>query len=337
MIARGFKPVAWVAAIGTAALGCYMLSLRVASERAELAGLERRIVNTQKSIRSLQTELDTRGRVTQLQQWNDEILALAPPSAGQFLDSQMMLARFEVQPAPGDRESGRRSDGRRRGSGPRPPPRRRRRRSAPSPRRAAGRSRDRAARQPERAAGAPSRGPAHAPRAAPARPQRPRRRDEGRQPRRGPAPPRPNRRPAPRRAAPPRTAQPPHTATRAAPCSTSAPSATSAPRPAPNGGEERATDGDARRSDRTARPARPTAAGNGADLSPADAGDVPVRGRHLRDRRPARPSCNCSPTGRAPRSRSTRCCRRAATSSTATGCRWRGPSTAGRSAFTPGR
>jgi hypothetical protein len=100
MIARGFKPVAWVAAIGTAALGCYMLSLRVASERAELTGLERRIVNTQKSIRSLQTELETRGRVTQLQQWNDEILALAPPSAGQFLDSQMMLARFEMGPTP---------------------------------------------------------------------------------------------------------------------------------------------------------------------------------------------------------------------------------------------
>jgi len=100
MIARGFKPVAWVAAIGAAALGCYMLSLRVASERAELTGLERKIVNTQKSIRSLQTELDTRGRVTQLQQWNDEILALAPPSAGQFLDSQMMLTQFYMQPSP---------------------------------------------------------------------------------------------------------------------------------------------------------------------------------------------------------------------------------------------
>ena len=36
MIARGFKPVAWVAAIGTAALACYMLSLQVAAERAEL-------------------------------------------------------------------------------------------------------------------------------------------------------------------------------------------------------------------------------------------------------------------------------------------------------------
>lgn len=100
MIARGFKPVAWVAAIGTAALGCYMLSLRVASERAELTGLERKIVNTQKAIRSLQTELETRGRVTQLQQWNDDILALTPPAAGQYLESQMMLARFEARPTP---------------------------------------------------------------------------------------------------------------------------------------------------------------------------------------------------------------------------------------------
>ena len=40
MIARGFKPGARVAAIGTAALGCYMLSLNVAAERAELAKLD---------------------------------------------------------------------------------------------------------------------------------------------------------------------------------------------------------------------------------------------------------------------------------------------------------
>ncbi len=53
MIAKGFKPVIWVAAIGSAALGCYMLSLRVAAERADLAGLERRIVATQQQIRAL--------------------------------------------------------------------------------------------------------------------------------------------------------------------------------------------------------------------------------------------------------------------------------------------
>ena len=96
MIVRGFKPVAWVAAVGTAALGCYMLSLQVAAERAELAGLERRIVATQQSIRSLQTELGTRGRLQQLEAWNADILALSAPAADQFLDSTVSLARFDA-------------------------------------------------------------------------------------------------------------------------------------------------------------------------------------------------------------------------------------------------
>src|SRR5688500_809672 len=97
MIARGFKPVAWVAAIGTAALCCYMLSLQVASERAELAALERRILNTRQDIRALQTELGTRGRLSQLEQWNAEVLALSAPVAGQFLESNISLARFDVR------------------------------------------------------------------------------------------------------------------------------------------------------------------------------------------------------------------------------------------------
>lgn len=97
MIARGFKPVAWVAAIGTAALGCYMLSLQVAAERADLAALERRIVSTQQDIRALQTELGTRGRLSQLEHWNAEVLALSAPVAGQFLESNLSLARFDVR------------------------------------------------------------------------------------------------------------------------------------------------------------------------------------------------------------------------------------------------
>jgi hypothetical protein len=94
MIARGFKPIGWVAAVGTAALGCYMLSLRVASERADLSNIERRIVATRQQIRSLQTELGTRGRLQQLEQWNDEVLALAAPVSGQYLHSSVQLARF---------------------------------------------------------------------------------------------------------------------------------------------------------------------------------------------------------------------------------------------------
>lgn len=96
MIARGFKPVVWVAAVGAAALGCYMLSLRVASERADLTSLQQRIVATQQQIRALQTEVGTRGRLAQLEQWNDEVLALAPPASGQFVQGAQ-LARFETR------------------------------------------------------------------------------------------------------------------------------------------------------------------------------------------------------------------------------------------------
>jgi hypothetical protein len=95
MIARGFKPVVWVAAVGTAALGCYMLSLRVAAERADLTGLQRRITATRQQIRALETEVGTRGRLAQLEQWNDQVLALAPPSSSQFVQGAQ-LARFET-------------------------------------------------------------------------------------------------------------------------------------------------------------------------------------------------------------------------------------------------
>ncbi len=94
MIARGFKSVIWVATVGSAALGCYMVSLRVATERNELAKVERQIIAAKRDIRSLQTELGTRGRMTQLEQWNAEVLALSAPSSAQFLKDEFTLARL---------------------------------------------------------------------------------------------------------------------------------------------------------------------------------------------------------------------------------------------------
>lgn len=101
MILRSFKSVGWVAGIGAAALGCYMLSLKVASERAELAAVESRIVVAQRAIRDLQTELGTRGRLQQLEHWNAEVLALSAPVAVQFVENELVLARFETQGASG--------------------------------------------------------------------------------------------------------------------------------------------------------------------------------------------------------------------------------------------
>lgn len=95
MMARCFKPVGWVAAVAGAALGCYMLSLNVAAERAELAKIERKIIATKQDIRALQTELGTRGRMAQLDRWNADVLALSSPLPAQFLDNAFTLARFE--------------------------------------------------------------------------------------------------------------------------------------------------------------------------------------------------------------------------------------------------
>jgi hypothetical protein len=95
MMARGFKPVGWVAGVAAAALGCYMLSLNVAAERAELAKIEWRIIMAKREIRSLQTELGTRGRLQQLESWNANVLALSAPTTNQFVESEVTLARFD--------------------------------------------------------------------------------------------------------------------------------------------------------------------------------------------------------------------------------------------------
>lgn len=95
MMARGFKPVGWVAGVAAAALACYMLSLNVAAERAELAKIEWRIVMAKRDIRTLQTELGTRGRLAQLENWNANVLALSAPTSDQFVDSEVTLARFD--------------------------------------------------------------------------------------------------------------------------------------------------------------------------------------------------------------------------------------------------
>jgi hypothetical protein len=92
MIARGFRSVGWVAGIAATALGCYMVNLKVASERAALEDVETRIVLAQRDIRLLQTEIGTRGRLEQLEKWNVKVLALSAPQANQFLEGSFQLA-----------------------------------------------------------------------------------------------------------------------------------------------------------------------------------------------------------------------------------------------------
>lgn len=89
---RGFREVGWVAAVAGTALGCYMVSLKVASERAALEQVQTDIVLAQRDIRVLQTEIGTRGRLEQLESWNVKVLALSAPEAHQFLEGEFQLA-----------------------------------------------------------------------------------------------------------------------------------------------------------------------------------------------------------------------------------------------------
>ncbi|MDQ3074494.1 MAG: hypothetical protein M3Q88_02620 [Pseudomonadota bacterium] len=92
MSAHGFKSVFMVGAIASAALGCYLVSLRVASERAALENVENKIVLAQRDIRLINTEIGTRGRLAQLERWNVKVIRLSAPSADQFVESSFQLA-----------------------------------------------------------------------------------------------------------------------------------------------------------------------------------------------------------------------------------------------------
>jgi hypothetical protein len=92
MSAHGFKSVFMAASVVGAALGCYLVSLNVASERAKLEDVEGEIVLAQRDIRVLQTEIGTRGRLAQLERWNARFIRLSAPSADQFVDGGFQLA-----------------------------------------------------------------------------------------------------------------------------------------------------------------------------------------------------------------------------------------------------
>ena len=92
MSARGFGSVIWVGAVASAALGFYLVSLRVASERAALEEVETEIAMAQRDIRLLQTEIGTRGRLAQLERWNVKFIRLSAPNAEQFVDGGFQLA-----------------------------------------------------------------------------------------------------------------------------------------------------------------------------------------------------------------------------------------------------
>ncbi len=82
-----------------AAVGCYTINLRVSGERAEVDALRKRLVADAREMRNLQAELRTRARFPELQRWNDNVLQMSAPAAGQFLRSPVELASYAAVPA----------------------------------------------------------------------------------------------------------------------------------------------------------------------------------------------------------------------------------------------
>jgi hypothetical protein len=94
MIARRLRPIGWVAGVAGAALSFYLVSLQVAAERTALEGAERRIEHTQREIRRLETEFSARASLRQLEEYNNEVLALAAPKVGQYVPSGVQLVAY---------------------------------------------------------------------------------------------------------------------------------------------------------------------------------------------------------------------------------------------------
>ena len=101
MITTRFREVVWTGGICAAALTFYMISQTVAAKRAELAGVERSITATQQQIRELRTEIDTRGGLAQIEQWNQNVYGLQAPGVEQFANNSVRLvAMTQPQGAP---------------------------------------------------------------------------------------------------------------------------------------------------------------------------------------------------------------------------------------------
>ncbi len=89
-----------IAAALASAIGCYTVSLRASSERAAVVAAHDRIARDQSEMRLLRAELRTRSRLPELQRWNEEVLALAPPRAEQLVANPVQLASYAAPKAP---------------------------------------------------------------------------------------------------------------------------------------------------------------------------------------------------------------------------------------------
>ncbi len=89
----------WVLLVALGALGAYLVSLSVATERNELMRVRAQIASARADIRYLETEFAARASMRQLEQWNAEDFRYSALSAEHYLDSERDLAHLDgVEP-----------------------------------------------------------------------------------------------------------------------------------------------------------------------------------------------------------------------------------------------
>lgn len=98
MVAYNLKGLGWGTAVFAMALGFYLVSLQVATERGRLEALDRDIARAERDIRMLETEFNARANFRQLERWNGDVLALTAPGTTQFVDGEAQLAALQVAP-----------------------------------------------------------------------------------------------------------------------------------------------------------------------------------------------------------------------------------------------
>lgn len=92
---KRLQSIFWVLLVTLGAIAVYLVSLRVASERTELARVERQILSAKREIRYLETEFGARASMRQLERWNSENFRFSTPTAAQYLDGERALASLD--------------------------------------------------------------------------------------------------------------------------------------------------------------------------------------------------------------------------------------------------
>ncbi|KFG91620.1 Membrane protein involved in colicin uptake [Sphingobium herbicidovorans NBRC 16415] len=96
---KRLQSLIWILLVALGALGAYLVSLKVATERNELMKVQAQIARARADIRYLETEFSARASMRQLERWNQHDFMYATPTTQQYLGGERALANLDgIQP-----------------------------------------------------------------------------------------------------------------------------------------------------------------------------------------------------------------------------------------------